>query len=55
MNYSFTLNRFAKWLWAWRSRKKQTGTGQLSQWQKDFELPPMSTHGLFDEYLELGE
>ena len=38
----------------WHSRKKQIGSSNISQWQKDFELPPISSHGLFSEYLELG-
>lgn len=28
---------------------------QLPQWDKDWNLQPMNTHGLVDEYLEMGE
>jgi len=50
------MHRYGKRLWAWfkRYRQEQTEEDVFSRWEKDEELPPLSDHGLFEEYLELG-
>ena len=45
----------SKRLLAWWKRKEQTEEDVFTRWEKDFELPSLSEHGLFEEYLELGE
>ena len=47
--------RLSKRLIAWWKRKEQTEEDVFTRWEKDHELPPLSEHGLFEEYLELGE
>jgi len=47
--------RGVKRLIAWYKRKEQTEEDVFTRWEKDFELPPLSSHGLFEEYLELGK
>ena len=44
-----------------RRKEKKTGTVEddeeentFVRWEKDYELIPLSIHGLFFEYLELG-
>ena len=46
--------RYAKRIIAWWKRDKQTEEDVFTRWEKDFELPPLSANGLFEEYLELG-
>ncbi|XP_065912183.1 anoctamin-7-like [Dysidea avara] len=55
-----TLNNFVelgvpytKRLIAWWKRKEETEEDVFTRWEKDFELPPLSRNGLFEEYLEL--
>ena len=57
--YVFSL--LQNW-WSRRKMKKVGGGGQnvenkaqLPQWDKDWNLQPMNTHGLVDEYLEMGK
>ena len=39
-----------------KEKKKETEEDDaFVRWEKDFELIPLSIHGLFFEYLELGE
>lgn len=45
----------SKRLIAWWKRKEQTEADVFTRWERDSELPPLSEHGLFEEYLELGE
>ena len=47
--------RYAKRFLAWLKRKEETEEDVFTRWEKDFELPPLSRNGLFEEYLELGE
>ena len=47
--------RYAKRLIAWWKRKEETEEDVFTRWEKDFELPPLSRNGLFEEYLELGK
>ena len=35
--------------------KEETEEDVYTRWEKDFDLVPNSVHGLFYEYLELGE
>lgn len=42
--------------WTQRRLKKEFGqkaTDAFPQWEKDYNLQPMNTYGLFDEYLEM--
>ena len=54
-------NRFAKRLLKIFKRKKKEREQEkkeddsLVRWEKDYELVPLSQHGLFFEYLELGK
>lgn len=50
------MHRYAKRVKAWfkRIREEQTEEDVFTRWEKDFELPPLSSNGLFEEYLELG-
>ena len=51
------VHRLGKRFWAWykRYRQEQTEEDVFTRWEKDHELPPLSDHGLFEEYLELGK
>lgn len=48
------IYRYAKRILAWWKRKEQTEEDVFTRWEKDFELPLLSSNGLFEEYLELG-
>ena len=38
-----------------RCRKVEVDDNKFLRWEKDYELIPVSIHGLFFEYLELGK
>ena len=48
--YSY-VKRFVNWI----KHKEETDEDVYTRWEKDFDLIPLSLHGLFFEYLELGE
>ena len=39
----------------WIKHKEETEEDVYTRWEKDFDLIPLDKHGLFSEYLELGE
>ncbi len=45
------LKRFINWL----KHKEETDEDVYARWEKDYDLIELSNHGLFFEYLELGE
>ena len=45
------LKRFINWM----KHKEETDDDIYTRWEKDYDLIQLSNHGLFFEYLELGE
>ena len=49
------LYRYVKRIFNWIKHKEETEEDIYTRWEKDFDLIPLDKHGLFSEYLELGE
>ena len=53
------LKRLLKIYKRWKKEREEKEEDKvenvLVRWEKDYELVPLSQHGLFFEYLELGE
>jgi len=49
-----SLLRYGKRFWNWVRHKEETDDDVYARWEKDYDLIPLSNHGLFFEYLELG-
>ena len=55
-NWSYNFPRsYVKRIVNWIKHKEETEEDIYTRWEKDFDLIPLDKHGLFSEYLELGE
>ena len=50
-----SLFSYVKRILNWFKHKEETEEDVYARWEKDFDLIPLDKHGLFSEYLELGE
>ena len=53
-DYNFPCS-YVKRIVNWIKHKEETEEDIYTRWEKDFDLIPLDKHGLFSEYLELGE
>ena len=53
--FTETIFRYVKRLFNWFKHKEETEEDVYARWEKDYDLIPLSDHGLFYEYLELSK
>ena len=55
LGFKFFSCSYVKRIINWIKHKEETEEDVYTRWEKDFDLIALDKHGLFSEYLELGE